>query len=169
VKHSMSTWVQCVLLNDSLSLKAKKRDGLLGTGDKKWSALELLGCRMVSFGSSIPHDTGYGQALLKFGETHERIAQFQIDYITFIKDSMSQSLVEILKEAEEYMQLKKKLANRRLDFDAKLSKLNKSKKEKPELEEESRVTQLKYEETLNDITTKMMFLTSVDVLTSSIT
>lgn len=38
---------------------------------------------------------------------------------------------------KEYQRLKTKLENRRLDFDAKLNKVHKSNKEKPELEEGS--------------------------------
>ncbi len=59
--------------------------------------------------------------------------------------------------------LKKKMENRRLDFDAKLNKVHKSKKENSELEEETRVAQMKYEETLTDITNKMQHISTNDV------
>ena len=52
---------------------------------------------------------------------------------------------------KDYAALKKKLEMRRLDYDAKLNKLNKSKKEKPGLEEEMKTAQKKYHETLNDV------------------
>jgi chromosome segregation ATPase len=52
---------------------------------------------------------------------------------------------------KDYSQLKKKLENRRLDYDAKLNKLNKSKKEKPGLGEEMNTAQAKYNETLADV------------------
>lgn len=41
-----------------------------------------------------------------------------------------------------------KLENRRLDYDAKLNRLQKSKKEDPILEEEMRIAHKKYEESL---------------------
>lgn len=49
---------------------------------------------------------------------------------------------------KEYASLKKKLENRRLDYDAKQNKLNKSIKENPGLEEEVKIAQVKYDETL---------------------
>ena len=52
---------------------------------------------------------------------------------------------------KDYVNLKKKLENRRLDYDAKLNKLNKSKKEKPALEVEVTAAQTKYNETLADL------------------
>lgn len=58
---------------------------------------------------------------------------------------------EILASVKEFDHLNKKLENRRLDYDAKRNKLNKSKKEKPQLEEEVRACQFKYEETHNDM------------------
>lgn len=63
---------------------------------------------------------------------------------------------ELLASVKEFDHLKKKLENRRLDFDAKQNKLNKSKKEKPSLEEEMRAAQYKYEETYSDMQNLML-------------
>ena len=52
---------------------------------------------------------------------------------------------------KDYDSLKKKLENRRLDYDAKLNRYNKSKKEKPGLEEEMKTAQKKYDETMQDV------------------
>lgn len=52
---------------------------------------------------------------------------------------------------KDYTSLKKKMENRRLDYDAKLNKFNKSKRDKPGLEEEMRTAQSKYNETLTDV------------------
>lgn len=52
--------------------------------------------------------------------------------------------------------MKKKLKNRRLDYDARLSKIQRSKKEKPELEEDMKIAQAKYEQTLDDIEQLML-------------
>jgi hypothetical protein len=59
--------------------------------------------------------------------------------------------------------LKGKLENRRLDYDAKLNRLQKSKKEKPELDEEMRVAQQKYEETLGELEQLMISLNDREV------
>lgn len=48
---------------------------------------------------------------------------------------------------KEYQALQKKLSSRRLDYDAKLAKVQKAKKEKPEWEEEMQAAKTKYEET----------------------
>ncbi len=56
---------------------------------------------------------------------------------------------------KEHTAIKKKLENRRLDYDAKVNKLSKSKKEKPALEEEMKVAQAKYYETLKDMEAMM--------------
>ncbi len=48
---------------------------------------------------------------------------------------------------KEYQALQKKLSSRRLDYDAKLAKVQKAKKEKPEWEEEMQAAKAKYEET----------------------
>lgn len=57
---------------------------------------------------------------------------------------------------KEFDHLKKKLENRRLDYDAKQNKLSKSKKEKPGLEEEARAAKYKYEETYSDMQSLML-------------
>lgn len=69
----------------------------------------------------------------------------------------------ILEESKEYDQLKKKLENRRLDFDAKLNQVQKAKKETPQLEEATRVAQAKYEETMTALTNKMIEINSTEV------
>jgi len=48
---------------------------------------------------------------------------------------------------KEYQALQKKLHSRRLDYDSKLAKVQKAKKEKPEWEEEMQSAKAKYEET----------------------
>ena len=71
-------------------------------------------------------------------------------------------LTESLDGHKEYKNLVTKLENRRLDFDSKLNKVQKSKKENSALEEETRVAQAKYEESLETITQKMLELNNKD-------
>ncbi|KAI8807676.1 hypothetical protein BJ742DRAFT_305281 [Cladochytrium replicatum] len=70
------------------------------------------------------------------------------------------SLNGTLAEMKEYQAARKKLENRRLDFDAKLNKVQKAKKDTPALEEDTRVAQGKYEDSLSDTTNKMIRLNS---------
>lgn len=62
----------------------------------------------------------------------------------------------LLNETTEFEHLRKKLKNRRLDFDANSNKLQKSKKEDPALEESVKTTQYKYEETLKKLEDMMV-------------
>lgn len=52
---------------------------------------------------------------------------------------------------KEYQTLQKKLQSRRQDYDAKLAKVQKAKKEKPEWEEEMQAAKAKYEETRENV------------------
>lgn len=61
-------------------------------------------------------------------------------------------LIEILKEVAH---LKKKLNNRRLDFDAKNNKRKKEKKANKELDDETALAERKYFETLEQLTNLM--------------
>lgn len=61
------------------------------------------------------------------------------------------SLDALLNNTKEFERLRKKLKNRRLDYDANNNKLQKSKKEDPKLEENVKTTKLKYEETLQKL------------------
>jgi myosin heavy subunit len=68
-----------------------------------------------------------------------------------VKTTYYAQVESLIDNMKDYQSLKKKLKNRRLDYDAKQNKLHKSKKEKPEQEEEVRVAQAKYEKTLQQI------------------
>ena len=66
------------------------------------------------------------------------------------------SLDALLNETKEFERLRKKLKNRRLDYDANNNKLQKSKKEDPALEENVKTTKFKYEETLQKLEEMMI-------------
>ncbi|KAG0169630.1 hypothetical protein DFQ30_003468 [Apophysomyces sp. BC1015] len=75
-----------------------------------------------------------------------------------IKDGYMETLEVGLKEFKEYSAMKRKLESRRLDYDAKLSRLRGAKKEKPEWEQEMQASKIKYEETERDLIEKMGLL-----------
>ncbi|TPX61360.1 hypothetical protein PhCBS80983_g01146 [Powellomyces hirtus] len=122
--------------------------------------LEIMAESMIHFGTMLNEESLYGKALLKFGESHEKIASYQVEYIAAVRESYVNNLERIVADMKDYATHKAKLERRRLDFDAKLNKVHKSRKEKPELEEETRVAQAKYEESLTDTTSKMIELNS---------
>ena len=66
------------------------------------------------------------------------------------------NLDAMLNETKEFERLRKKLKNRRLDYDANNNKLQKSKKEDPALEETVKTTKMKYEETLQKLEEMMV-------------
>ncbi|KAI9009780.1 hypothetical protein BC832DRAFT_538812 [Gaertneriomyces semiglobifer] len=130
------------------------------TGKAKKLPMEVMAEAMLHFGALLHEESRYGRSLVKFGETHAKIADAQVDYTSAIRDTYVNTISRILHETKEYTQLKAKLERRRLDFDAKLNRVHKSRKENPQLEEETRVAQAKYEESLLDVTNKMIDLNS---------
>lgn len=113
-----------------------------------------------SKGRHIPLDT-LGQALIyqsrqvdqpellsKMGETQRTLGEFQTEFVQRLKATALMQLEELVQLLKDYQQVKKKLTMRRLDYDAKLNKMQKSKKEKPEHEEELQSSQIKYESSL---------------------
>ncbi|TPX33420.1 hypothetical protein SeMB42_g07485 [Synchytrium endobioticum] len=120
--------------------------------------LEIMGNCMVHFGGMMHEESTYGRLLLQFGEAQNRLAAIQYEYFQKARDGYVGNLNRLLNEMKEYQRLKAKLENRRLDFDAKLNKVHKSNKEKPELEEATRQAQAKYEESLTEATNVMIRL-----------
>ncbi|KAJ3101242.1 hypothetical protein HDU96_010078, partial [Phlyctochytrium bullatum] len=141
--------------NGYLKTMGRKKDGR----DTKLP-MEGLASSMINFGSVLDENSAYGRALLRVGEAHEKIASAQVNLSGALQDGYVNHLTNIMADMKEYQRLKGKLENRRLDFDAKLNRVHKSKKENTVLEEEIRVAQNKYEETLSDTTDRMIALNS---------
>lgn len=109
-------------------------------------------------------ESSYGMALVKAGTAHDKLALEQLTFAQKLKDGFVGKLDSLAEEQKEYEHIKKKLENRRLDFDAKLNQVQKVKKEAPKLEEETRVAQMKYEETMSTLTSKMIDINATEVL-----
>ena len=60
--------------------------------------------------------------------------------------------------------MKKKLDNRRLDYDAKLNKTSKKSKDSEQINDELKIAQTKYETTLQNIIDKMNLIKSNEVI-----
>ncbi|KAJ3324137.1 hypothetical protein HDV06_000678 [Boothiomyces sp. JEL0866] len=151
--------VQKQLSNDTLNSAKTKED----PEDKVQRVLyDVLGHAMTHFADVLPSDSFYGTTLQMVGQAHTQIAVEQKLLAANIQEGYLLSLTEDLAAHKEYTRLETKLENRRLDFDSKLNKVQKSKKENTVLEEEARVCQAKYEETLETITQHMLNLSSKD-------
>ncbi|KAG0170926.1 hypothetical protein DFQ28_001395 [Apophysomyces sp. BC1034] len=120
--------------------------------------MEIFATSWTNHGDAFPGDSALGVALINYGEAESRISGLQEDFASNMKENYMVTLDRGLQEYKEYLNLRKKLESRRLDYDAKLSRLQKSKKEKPELEQEMYAAKMKYEETEYDLIQKMVSL-----------
>ncbi|CAG7963076.1 unnamed protein product [Penicillium salamii] len=126
-------------------------------GDDKEKTLPIahLGSSMVTHGEDFDVNSEYGQCLIMFGRTEERIARIQENYITQATSSWLESLERSLTQMKDYQQARKKLDSRRLAYDTSLSKMEKAKKEDFRVEEELRSQKVKYEEANDDVLRRM--------------
>ncbi|KAG0179099.1 hypothetical protein DFQ29_002514 [Apophysomyces sp. BC1021] len=127
-----------------------------GDGKTKSMPLESLGHCWVSHGCVRPTDSDL--VLMNLGNAEAKISALQEEFSNNIKDGYMETLEVGLKEFKEYSAMKRKLESRRLDYDAKLSRLRGAKKEKPEWEQEMQASKIKYEETERDLIEKMGLL-----------
>jgi len=144
------------------------------SGDKvQRTPMEAVSVRMLTYGTMLGEESVFGKTLVKCGTAHDKLALEQLALVSTmrhshfkaqkIREGFLHKLQDILEDQKEYEYLKRKLENRRLDFDAKLNQVQKTKKEQPKLEEETRVAQGKYEETLTSLTNKMIEINSNEV------
>jgi hypothetical protein len=104
-----------------------------------------------------------GIALINLGQAESKIAALQAALAKDIEKGYMATLANGLQDYKEYDSLRKKLASRRLDYDSKLNRLNKAKKEKPELEQEMQAARIKYEDTEHDLIQKMAYIQEFEV------
>lgn len=140
---------------------------------------EALGSCLYHYGTIFPEDSALGKytikdgynftytvsgiALINLGQTETRVAALQEALAQDIRTGYLSTLENGLLEYKEYDSLRKKLASRRLDYDSKLNRLNKAKKEKPELEQEMQASRIKYEDTEHDLIQKMAYIQEFEV------
>lgn len=97
-----------------------------------------------------------GASMTKIGEGLEKIALIQGEFAAGVRQTVFNDLECLAEGLKEFERVKKKLENRRLDFDAKQNKLSKSKKDKPDLLQEVESAREKYEETQADMEKLML-------------
>ncbi|RJE19917.1 BAR domain protein [Aspergillus sclerotialis] len=127
-------------------------------GDDKEKTLPIanLGSSMVAHGDDFDANSEYGRCMNMFGKTEERLARIQEAYIAQATSTYLESLERSLAQMKEYQAARKKLDNRRLNYDTSLSKMQKAKKEDFRVEEELRTQKVKYEESNDDVYRRMM-------------
>ncbi|KAI8065005.1 hypothetical protein BDF21DRAFT_346446 [Thamnidium elegans] len=119
---------------------------------------DILGVCLLNYGNEFTDDAPLGSALINLGQSQSKLASFQEDYSDNIKTEYMEKLDEGLALFKDYANLRKRLESRRLDYDAKIGRLQKSKKEKPELEQELQASKMKYEDAEYDVIQKMISL-----------
>ncbi|KAG0737027.1 hypothetical protein G6F62_009753 [Rhizopus arrhizus] len=119
---------------------------------------DILGVCWTGYGNEFTDDASLGNALINFGQAQSKLADCQDDFANSMKYDYLDKLEEGMNQFKEYQSLRKKLESRRLDYDAKLARLQKSKKEKPELEQEMQAAKMKYEEAEYDVIQKLASL-----------
>ncbi|KAF9130250.1 hypothetical protein BGW39_003300 [Mortierella sp. 14UC] len=118
-------------------------------GDDKFKglAIETFGISMSAQSYTLHEGSSYREALHQMGDAHQSIGAAQGELISRLGSSYIECLERAQAQMKEYQTMQKKLHSRRLDYDAKLAKVQKAKKEKPEWEEEMQAAKAKYEDT----------------------
>jgi len=142
-------------LGDYIHIYDKKIDT---QEEKKIQPVNAIGLLTINFGTIYPTNSAFGQALLKYGEGHTRLSEIQTDFVNRSRRGFEGYLAGFGAEMKNYSSLKKKFDHRRLDLDDIQSRVKKSSKEKPQLVQELRVSQDKYEESLDELTKKIFDL-----------
>ncbi|KIM41972.1 hypothetical protein M413DRAFT_141729 [Hebeloma cylindrosporum] len=142
------------------ALSKRKQSHVLDEGEKMLP-VDSLGVVMIIHGEEFGEDSVFGNALVKLGRAHCKIATLQEAYALTFKDTFISSMERFKEEIKEYELLKKKkLETRRAASDsatAKFEKLQATKKErdKREAEDEMDRARQRYEETAEDLRAHM--------------
>jgi len=121
------------------------------TQDRQISAISMLAKALSMHGRYHGDHNAYGMTLAKIGEVEDAVQKHQAAFASNVRNGLLLECSSLVESMKEYSALKRKLENRRLDYDAKQNKLSKSKKEKPALESEVVSAQTKYNETMADL------------------
>ncbi|KAG7289346.1 hypothetical protein NEMBOFW57_005713 [Staphylotrichum longicolle] len=129
----------------------------LDPGEDREKALPVgyLGRTMVGHGEEFQPDSEFGNCLITMGRANERICAIQESFVSDATSSWLESLERSLAMMKEYQTARKKLENRRLNYDASITKLHKCKRDDFRLEEELRAAKAKYEESSEDVLRRM--------------
>ncbi|KAF2446422.1 BAR-domain-containing protein [Karstenula rhodostoma CBS 690.94] len=151
MQRSMTVYVK------SLSERAQ------GTDREKMLPGGHLGSSMVSHGEDFEPDSEFGNCLSSLGRANERLARVQETYVQSATSSWLEGLDRSLAQMKEYQNARKKLEQRRLNYDTSLAKMQKAKKEDFRVEEELRAQKAKYEESSEDVYRRMQDIKESEV------
>ncbi|EPE10497.1 bar domain-containing protein [Ophiostoma piceae UAMH 11346] len=122
---------------------------------EKGLPVSYLGRTMINHGEDFEADSEFGNCLTSLGRANERLASAQERYVADATSTWLESLERSLAMMKEYQAARKKLENRRLAYDAIITKMQKTKRDDFRVEEELRATRAKYEESNEDVYRRM--------------
>ncbi|KAK4670063.1 uncharacterized protein QC763_208420 [Podospora pseudopauciseta] len=114
-----------------------------------------LGRTMVAHGEEFQPDSDFGNCLITMGRANERVSAIQEAYVGEATTTWLESLERSLAMMKEYQAARKKLENRRLAYDASISKSQKAKRDDFRIDDELRAAKAKYEESSEDVGRRM--------------
>ncbi|KAF9426968.1 hypothetical protein BGZ94_005716 [Podila epigama] len=129
-----------------------------GDDKHKGLAVETFGMSMSAQSYTMREGSAYRTALQRMGDAHQNIGAAQSELISRFGSSYLECLERGQAQMKEYQALQKKMQSRRADYDNKLAKVQKAKKEKPEWEEEMQAAKAKYEETRENLLNLMAII-----------
>ncbi|KAJ2831197.1 hypothetical protein J3B01_005448 [Coemansia erecta] len=153
-RHAGTECTQAALLLYTNQL-LKKKEASDNTKLKLY-LIENLGSSMIRLGSSLPKDSNYGRAVETLGQTEEQLSELQLQYVNKVKDGWLPELQRSLDDFKQYVTLQKKLESRRNEYDSKMVKFQKARKDNITVEDELRTAQVRYEDTYDDLAHRMM-------------
>ncbi|KAL5520232.1 hypothetical protein ACEPAG_9445 [Sanghuangporus baumii] len=136
---------------------SQKQPSELISGDPMMQS-EVLGMVMIEHGEELGDASALGRSLAIFGRARCKTAAIQNIYAVTLNESFLAYLERSKAKLEGYVAQRKKLESRRLAYDAAITradKVYKKEKDKKEAEEELARAKARYEETAEDVRTKM--------------
>ncbi|KAJ2232485.1 hypothetical protein IWW45_004931 [Coemansia sp. RSA 485] len=129
---------------------------------QKLYLMENLGSSMFRLGASLPPDSRYGKVIEQYGQVVERLNDLQLQFITNVKEGWLSGLQRSIDDFKECQSLQKKLERNRGDYESKSAKLSKVRKDNVALEDDVRAAQVRYEDTYEDVTRRMLEMKNGD-------
>ncbi|KAI7878808.1 hypothetical protein K492DRAFT_170594 [Lichtheimia hyalospora FSU 10163] len=125
----------------------------------KCRPLEAIGDSWIRHGEEIAENSPkLATSLISLGHAETQIS----GHMDILTEQLNNNYLRLLRDSREcykdYLDIRRKLEMRRLDYAANLSRLQKAKKEKPQLEQLLQQSRIKYEETENELLRQMVQL-----------
>ncbi|KAJ2790462.1 hypothetical protein H4R21_006507, partial [Coemansia helicoidea] len=99
-----------------------------------------------------------GRALESLGRTEELLNEHQLKFVNNVKEGWLPELQRSLDDFREYVALQKQLNARRSDYDSKMVKFQKARKDNITAEDDLRTAQVRYEDTYEDLGRRMLVM-----------